>query len=413
VADVGPVDGSAPRLRIVVVSDLHAYEGEVKPPPSRLRVGASGPNPRQDPVAGVEHLVGEDAGLRKTQLLLCPGDLGHRAQRGGVELGWKVLERLRGALDNAKVVASVGNHDVSSRPGGDNQRVDPTATLRDLRPRYPFDDRAIQQAFFSDHFAIIDGDGWRVVTLNTSAHHAHGEREYDHGRVTPETRQQLVADLEAGGRAGVNVLLMHHHPIEYTAVDEPDRSTIIGGALLMEDLVKAGLGPWLVVHGHKHVPNLAYGPGAGSAPVIFSAGSLTASFHMDQQPITRNQFYGLELDPDAAQAVRTSMACRFRSWYWVPGDGWLPSPRGSGLPAHGGFGARGDPRRFAAAVCDAVRASGAPSLGWADLVQRCPEIEFVIPTDLRAIAADLEWRGWSVELDACDRFEEVGGPWPP
>lgn len=412
-AEADQADDPLPRLSIAVASDLHAYDGEVNPPPSRLKVGASAPDPKQDPIAGLENLIGQDAALRETQLLLCPGDLGHRAQRGGVVLGWHVLERLRGALGNPQVIASIGNHDVSSRPGGDNPQVDPTATLRELRPRYPFDDRAIQQAFFSDHFAIIDGAGCRVVTLNTAAHHAHREGEYDYGRVTPETRQQLATDLEARGRVELNILLIHHHPIEYTAVDEPDRSTIVGGALLMEVLSKAGLGPWLIVHGHKHVPNLAYGPGPGAAPVIFSAGSLTASFHMDQQPITRNQFYWLEFDLEAAQALETSMACRFRSWYWVPGTGWLPSPRGSGLPAEGGFGARGDPRRFAAAVCDAVRASGAPSLGWADLVQQCPEIEFVIPSDLRAVAAELGQRGWSVDLDGCDRFQEVGGPWPP
>jgi Calcineurin-like phosphoesterase len=410
-ADVDPAQADH-RLRVALVSDLHAYEGDVDRPPSRLKVGAIGTDSNHDPIAGLEHLITHDADLQDSQLLLCPGDLGNRAQRAGVELGWQVIGRVAQALGDAQVVASVGNHDVSSRPGGDNPEVDPTAVLRDLRPRYPYDDRTVQQAFFSDHYAIIDGNSWRVVTLNTSAHHAHGEREYDYGRVTPETRHQLVHDLTAAGLRDTNILLIHHHPLEYTAVDEPDRSTIVGGALLMHEIIRAELGPWLIVHGHKHVPNLAYGPGAGNAPVIFSAGSLTASFHMDQQPITRNQFYWLEFDLGAAQALETSMACRFRSWYWVPGDGWLPSSRGSGLPAEGGFGVRGDPRRFAADVCAAVRASGRPSLDWSGLIARCPELEFVIPADLRAIAGELARRGWSVNLDGCERFEEVAGPWP-
>ncbi len=399
-------------MRIAVVSDLHAYEGDVTPAPSRLKVGVTSGDPKQDPVSGLEQLVNEDALLRDTQLLLCPGDLGDRAQRGGVELGWRVLGQLAAAL-GADVIATAGNHDVCSRPGGANPHVDPTAVLRGLQPLYPYNNRAVQQAFFSDYYAIIDANGWRVATLNTSAHHAYGDREYDFGRVIPETRHLLVRDLKQAGPQDLNILLIHHHPIEYTAVDEPDRSTIVGGALLMQEIIKARLGPWLIVHGHKHVPNLAYGPGAGDGPVIFSAGSLTASFHMDQQPITRNQFYWLEFDAAAAEALETGIAGRFRSWYWVPGDGWMPSSPGSGLPAEGGFGMRGDPRRFAADICAAVRTSGRPSLDWAGIVERCPEIEFVIPDDLRAICADLEDRGWSVKVDRCDRFEEVAGPWPP
>jgi hypothetical protein len=400
------------RLRIAVVSDLHAYEGDVEPAPSRLKVGETGTDPKQDPVAGLEQLISETPELADSRLLLCPGDLGDRAQRGGVELGWSVVGRIAKALGDPHVIATVGNHDVVSRPGEVATQVDPTLVLRMLDPLYPYNDRHIQQAFFSDHYAIVEGDGWRVASVNTSAHHAVGNREFDHGRVLPETRRGLIRDLcEAGPRA-LNVLLVHHHPLEYTAVDEPDRSTIVGGALLMQEIIKAQLGPWLIVHGHKHVPNLAYGPGAGNAPIVFSAGSLTAAFHMDQQAVTRNQFYWLEIDPAAAAALETSLACRFRTWYWAPGGGWLPSPPRSGLPAEGGFGMRGDPRRLAADVCAAVRASGKPSLDWAGLVAAMPGIEFVIPDDLLAIAADLERRGWSVEIDQCDRFEEVAGPWP-
>ena len=180
------------------------------------------------------------------------------------------------------------------------------------------------------------------------------------GGLLPETRALLVRDLAEAGRRDLNILLIHHHPLEYTAVDEPDRSTIVGGALLMQEIIKAQLGPWLIVHGHKHVPNLAYGPGGGDAPVIFSAGSLTAAFHMDQQPITRNQFYWLEFDPAAAEALETSIACRFRSWYWVPGSGWLPSPPGSGLPADGGFGSAATHAASPPTVCVAVAGQRQP-----------------------------------------------------
>lgn len=407
----GESAGPAGRLRVAIMSDLHAYEGEVDPPPSWLNSAATGTNPLLHPIAGLEQLVTEEPDLQ-ADLLLCPGDLGDKAQRGGVLHGWQMVQRVRAALGTPQVIATVGNHDVSSRPTGPDPDADPTETLRGLSPLYPYDDRPTQQAFFSDYYAIVTGDTWRVVALNSSAHHVRGEREYDHGRVTPDTRQRLMNDLRAAGPCPLNLLLLHHHPMEYTDVDEPDRSTVVGGALLLTALAQADLGPWVIVHGHKHVPNLAYAPGSGSSPVVFSAGSLSATFHLNQQPITRNQFYWLEFDFDAAAELTAMVLCRFRSWYWVPSRGWIPTDPGSGLPAAGGFGARVDPRWFANKVLAAVRDSGAPALDWSGLLEVCPEAEFLIPSDLDAVAAELERIGCGVRRDKNGRYEEVAAPWP-
>jgi hypothetical protein len=363
------------------------------------------------PIAGLEQLIKGDETLQQTDLLLCPGDLGDKAQRPGVIHGWEMLQRVRAALGDPQLIATTGNHDVTSRPTTPEPMVDPTETLRELKPLYPCDQRELQQAFFSDHFAIVIHDTWRVVTLDTSAHHATGDREYDHGRVTSGTRNRLMRDLREQGPRGINILLCHHHPIEYTAIDEPDRSTIIGGALLMSELTAADLGPWVIVHGHKHVPHLSHAPGGGSSPVIFSAGSLTAAFHLDQQAITRNQFYWLEFDYEAARSLSHSAACRFRSWYWIPNLGWMPTDPGSGLPAEGGFGVRGDPVRLANLVREAVSGDPSPALDWNGLISRCPELEFLIPADLEAVAVELERTGWSVRRDANGRYEEVAGPW--
>jgi hypothetical protein len=394
------------------MSDLHAYEGDVSPAPSWLKTDIASDNPLLHPIAGLEQLIGEDQSLSQTDVLLCPGDLGDKAQSAGVRHGWDMLQRVRSTLGSPVLVATAGNHDVTSRPVGPSPEVDPTETLRDLAPLYPCDVRAVQQAFFSDHYAIVERPDWRVVTLNTSAHHAMGEREYDHGRVTSGTRNRLMRDLRQEGHRPINTLLCHHHPIEYTAIDEPDRSTIIGGALLMAELTAADLGPWVIVHGHKHVPHLSYAPGGGTSPVVFSAGSLTAAFHLGQQAITRNQFYWLEFDFEAARNLHHSITCRFRSWYWVPNRGWIPTDPGSGLPAEGGFGVRGDPRRLAETVRAAISGTGSPSVDWGGLVDLCPEVEFLIPADLDAVATELERLGWSPRRDSCGRYEEVAGPWP-
>jgi hypothetical protein len=397
-------------LRVAVASDLHAFTGDRRPAPSHLSADETEANSRRDPIGRLEGLIDEE-GL-SADLLLCPGDLGDRAKKAAVRHGWKMIQRIAVKLGDATVMATVGNHDVSSRPSEDDADPDPTGTLRNLDPLFPFERRGIQQAFFSDNYAIVTTSACRVVMLNSSAHHLLGEREYEFGRVTPDTREKMIADLEGEGPARLNILLCHHHPIEYTPVDEPDRSSIVGGALLLKELNEADLGPWAVVHGHKHLPNLAYAPGSGSSPVIFSAGSLTAAFHLNQQPITRNQFYILEFDFDAAARNHARVSCRFRSWYWVGQRGWLPTDRGSGLPAEGGFGTRCDPRVLAERIRQALEAGGKPSLDWAGLLGVCPEIEFLIPDDLEGVRLELRRIGIGVRADGNQRFEEVAAPWP-
>lgn len=396
-------------LSLFIASDLHAYEGAINPPPSGLKVGDEGSNPLTYPVPGFEALATQER--LTADLLLCPGDLGDHAQAGGVTHGWAMIQRMAKALGDATVLATTGNHDVMSRPPVDGSFVDPVDTLRKLSPRYPHPDRPTQQAYFGDSYAIVPYHDCRIVLLNTSTFHGQGDREYSFGRISPTTRQQLLADLDRCGYFPTNILLCHHHPIEYTALDEPDRSSLIGGAILLNELSAKPLGPWLVIHGHKHIPNLAYGPGSGGSAVIFSAGSMSASLHLNQQSTTRNQVYRIEIDQQAALGLRARLVGRFKSWYWVQNRGWLQTTPGSGLPAEGGFGFRGDPRQIAHQVSDALVSSTKPALGWNDLIASCPGLEFLIPSDLEAVRQDLELLGCGVRIDDSGRFEEVVGQW--
>jgi hypothetical protein len=208
----------------------------------------------------------------------------------------------------------------------------------------------------------------------------------------------------------INVLLCHHHPIEYAEFDEADRSTIVGGALVLKALQSGDYGPWLVVHGHKHVAHLAYAPGAGASPVLFSAGSVSAYLSGPQSERASNQFYVIEFDEMAAAHIPAQMAARFRSWSWVSGDGWKPSLPGAGLPSHGGFGIRVDPRRTAKDIADALVRAGRKALTWQELVSARPEVEFLIPDDLSLVATELERAGYGVQRASDGRYDEVRSP---
>jgi calcineurin-like phosphoesterase family protein len=401
-------------VRMAIISDLHAFgsaPGDKEP--SSLKVGDSDADARRHPISGLERLI--DVEHLSAEVLLCPGDLGDAAEEAGVRHGWDMVHRVANALGDAQVIATAGNHDLTSRPR-EPVSHDPEQVLQSLVPIFPLDSRRAAQEYFSEHFSIVSGYVWRVVSLNSSAHHGRGEREYDFGRVTRQTRDRLTRDLEEALHEQlpppINVLLCHHHPIEYTDVDEEDPSSIRGGALLVKELGSGRYGRWVFVHGHKHLPHIAYGPGGSAAPLIFSAGTVSANLHHAQQPHARNQFYMLTFDLEAAGRLHLPLVGTFDSWYWVGGRGWLPTDPGSGLPAHGGFGSRPDGHRLAHQILKWMASNDKPTADRGEVLDEFPELAYMIPADLELTVNSLEVLGATVRADNDGQLERLDPPVP-
>lgn len=363
---------------IAVASDLHAF-----PPgcPSSSTGSLETPLHGSLDESPLEALVAfvKRVGLR-ADALLCPGDLGDRAHPASQAYVWEGLNRLQTALQAKNLLATAGNHDLDSR--FQVSGFDPFEGLRGLTPEFPLPDAPTSHndAYWSRHFVVHESSPARIVVLNSSAFHGYRSEgtdpEHDHGRVSAQTINWLVQSLDDQGRRDVNVLLCHHH-LQRFGVDDLDVSEMRGAQPLLDVLESAGHGPWLVIHGHRHYPWLAYANGGASAPSIFSAGSVSGATW--KLPVN-NQFYLIAIDVASAADLH-SVTGTFRAWDWSPSGKWISAGETSGLPARGGFGLREGILASANRAFSILKKSEAPFMTWDEVAEADPALRFLLPRD--------------------------------
>jgi hypothetical protein len=366
------------RIRVAVVSDLHAYEtlkrGENRP--SHLKIGSTEQQPENHPIWGLKQLiVNQDL---HADMLLCPGDMGHQGSPAGIQFAWTALQDIKSALGAPSLVATAGNHDLDSRYLFGNP--DPQQTLKNLNPLFPCTDEAIANHYWARDYALIMNPHVAVLTLNSSAHHGEEEHEKNHGRVTREALSLMRNRISEFSEIPVKILLCHHHPHQHSELNLGATDVMDRGQQLLDILGADEFGTWLVVHGHKHHPKISYAAGGNSSPVVFAAGSLCSDLFLELQTAARNQFHVITLDLDVVQ--RLGLVGRIRSWYWVYGTGWAPAKPSTGLPYECGFGYRGS----ISLLADRLAAITKGKLKkWAEIVSAVPETDFLIPQDARLL----------------------------
>src|ERR1039458_1676051 len=259
-------------LRIAVASDLHAYSQDDSHP-SHLKVTDSETLVGDQPISGLLELV-TLRGLT-ANILLSPGDLGHKASIAGVKYAWQALHKIKQALQAEYTTATAGNHDIDSRYQGDDHA--PEHILKALIPSYPFDDELSNDRYWSRAYVIRTFEDYRLVLLNSSAYHGHTPVEQNHGRIDKQTLSTLSAELKNLPPKPVNILLCHHHPLMHSELGLGEDDYMKNGQLLLDLLGGGQVGQWLVIHGHKHHPRISYASGGSNSPAVFSAGSLCAN----------------------------------------------------------------------------------------------------------------------------------------
>jgi predicted phosphodiesterase len=376
---------STTSLRIAVASDLHAISGSVvSSGRSHLRADESEDQPGKQPVGGLLKLI-RDENLT-AQLLICPGDLGDKADPEGIRYAWKALHRVGDALGCKVVLGTTGNHDVDSRYV--HNKVDPIEVLKDLSPPYPFPDEASNALYWMRQFCVSEAENYRVIVLNSSAYHGGPDGEQERGRVTPSTLTKIKAYLETSASKPLNLLICHHHPQQHSELLLGEYDWMREGQQLLDLLGSGRYGSWIVVHGHKHHPKITYASGGSSSPIVFSAGSLSAALYQELGTAARNQFYILSFDIENPHD--SGRLGRGQAWDWATSRGWVQASTGSGLPASFGFGCRQDP--FSLSEAMAASMEGKEAMPWMTMAEALPQLRFVLPVDLTALNLVLEQR---------------------
>ena len=378
-------------LKIAVASDLHAFTaGTPTDDPSHLSTDLPELPINNHPIASLLDRISTHQ--LTADYLLCPGDLGDKADPAGIAYAWQQIHRLGSALKVKHTLATTGNHDLDSRYK--KNKVDPKGFLQGLSPPYPFPEEDLQNKYWSRNFAILDDKEHpcRILVLNSCAYHGGGLDETAHGRISDATLSALKAELQKREEKPVNICLTHHHPQKQEDIDFDDYEVMDGGQALLTALGSGEYGRWLIVHGHKHFPKIGYAQGCSSAPVVLSAGSLTANLYKELQTRARNQFYLIEIH--LTEIDNYGLVGQIYAWDWAVGLGWAPSAGpASGLPKISGFGYREDAKLLARRVSTKLTHDVED---WGKLSDLQKELKYLLWADYKILKQELSKLGYTI-----------------
>lgn len=390
-----------PKVRFAVISDVHAVTGNAERHETHAREETKD-DPSVNPFAAVRRLIEHsqqenDQEPLLADALLCPGDLANRMNKDGLRYAWEELKTIADLLGAERVIATAGNHDIVRLEDMPEDADDDAwvASLRALTPEFPSADSSEAQRYFLDDFTVVEGERWRVVALNSCASYTNPGQSW-HGKIEEKTLQHIEAKIGAS-RKDVNILMCHHHPVEWAHLSSKDTSYMEGGNKLMGALERNDPGRWIVLHGHRHVPALGYAGEASSGPVRMSAGSLAVLLGPQGRGDATNQFYTLEFDLDETASLDLIGAGRFRAWDWAQEKGMTPAAQSTELPGSGGFGFRRDAHDLASMCKTYLAQEGRRSATWQELLDDNPRWAYVAPRDLSMLRRTLELDGALVE----------------
>ncbi len=387
-------EASRRELKIAVLSDLHAYDhlnDNESYPPSYLCTTAPEDQTDHHPIASLIKLI--DVEQIQADILMCCGDMGDKARPAGIKYVWDKLHYIKTKIGANILAVTAGNHDVDSR--FKYTEYDAKGLLQSLVPQFPLEDEAQNNKYWARNFVILTEPDYRLVILNSSAYHGAKEAEFEHGRIAPRTVEALKAELEQLEQdhpRQVNILLCHHHPHKHGDIEDADYSVMDGAPKLLQLLESGEYGNWIVIHGHKHHPRICYAAGGSSAPIIFSAGSFSATLYPDISTQVRNQFYLIEFPLSELPTLGLGLAGTFKAWDWSKGRGWLRASQRSGLPSIGGFGNRGNVDTIASSIATFFDSEADPWITWEEVTTSFPTLRFLLPNNLEIVLKRLETR---------------------
>ncbi|WP_396644855.1 hypothetical protein [Microbacterium sp.] len=223
----------------------------------------------------------------------------------------------------------------------------------------------------------------------------------ERGSISVDRLAKIEAALQGLEPKVVNIALMHHHPVEHARHDllKDTYGPATNGEKLLDLLERAvNCGRWMLVHGHKHIPNFTVDGGSAYSPMVLCAASVGGHLWQPVAAVARNQFHVVEFET-ARTLGQPITRGKVLSWAWSFGHGWRPAPPTTGLPSEFGFGALNDPRDLADQVAAALDARGVEFDRWSSILSEYPLAQYLGPVDMSLFEDRLETLGYLLERD--------------
>jgi hypothetical protein len=383
-------------VRILLLSDLHAFAGPTKDGsvPSYADAKRANPSPGEDALVALKELVTQNN--LQVDLVVCAGDLGDKADPTGITYAWASIQSIAAELRCQQSVAVCGNHDLDSRYLANTDDPDPKGVLQDLNPAFPVNDDDLCDKFWSRNFVTLNGPSphTRLLLLNTSAYHGGKQDEINHGRITFRTVERIRRALLSEGRRNLNVMICHHHPFPHSRLDgRADYEAMRNGQSLLDVLGDPTFGPWLILHGHRHHPRIAFSSGANSPPIVIGAASFSAKMGE-----CANQVHLVEVDNTCSFGY--DICGTVTSWTFSYGTGFMLMPKSTNaLPGHCGFGFKGNLGGLIQRIHDFIHQSNAAYVEWRSVASAIIEVDYLTPEQFGYFHAEMKAKGIQLLFD--------------
>ncbi|WP_076111413.1 MULTISPECIES: metallophosphoesterase family protein [Mycolicibacterium] len=404
-------------LKIAIVSDVHADEQENR----WTRIGCEPPNANrnQHPLSDLQYVV--DSESLRCDYLVVPGDITNQANAFGLSYAWRRLNELATALD-ARLLAVPGNHDIVTRA----PTRDRSLGLKNLIPGFPLPEAEMHSSFWENGWFLVDEPDHRILLLDSTLgfpefpesvdEESPAFAEYltavERGSITERVEGEVRDRLRSLDELKLNIAVVHHHPQEHQNHQymQDSYGPMHRGTDLLDILSSnPRSGRWIVIHGHKHIPQLVHATTSTSnGPLILCSGSLGAKLWEPIDSVTRNQFHMLTATSDPASTNTSSLRGSVETFTWGFGVGWYRSDQtGSGLPPYGGFGCSDDFRSIAAQIKEVMASENLYFIGYAELIAKVPQLPFILPADIDFLEDFLDQDGYQFRRDRKRRIVQL------
>jgi predicted phosphodiesterase len=353
-------------MKICVISDLHCkFQLKIEENSSTSLISNKPRIPiNQHPVAAFVDLV-----KRKNitaDILICPGDLGDRADEQGIGTAWTLLDEMNRVLGSKLLLTIPGNHDVNSRK---LLGKEPFAYIKSFHESFPFANTQLKNSFWEQGYCIIPSQDTLFLLINTVHDHIDLEKSKK-ATLTIETLESIGNCLREINLDNYKYKLcvLHHHPIKHSNINNyTDSDSVENGDRLIAILKHSNFN--LVIHGHKHQPRLV----EYLSLSILAAGCFS-SFENLQGTGINTMFHLIDFDTNPNMG-------RVHSWEFNITSGWTQN-QNKMFPPETGFGSNIDIDHLASGINSMFLANGNRTILFDDIVSTYKDIQFIVPDKL-------------------------------
>lgn len=357
-------------MKICVISDMHCKYKSDENDKSETFLFSNGPRipATQHPVAALLNLIKLE-NLR-VDYLVCPGDLGDRADEQGIQSAWQSLEEIHGKLGSRMLIGLPGNHDINSRQ---TNKKGPFEYIEVFHERFPFESEDQKNKFWRQGYCYIPHDNTLFLVFNTVHNHTDSDKAKE-SEIKPEMLEAIEKEYSENisfREYSYKVAVLHHHPIHHSDIKNwRDTDLVNNGDKLLQLLNRQRF--QIVIHGHKHQPRLIE---VDSLPV-FAAGSFSSFANLQGTGIN-TMFHIIELNENDTKGF-------IYSWEYDIANGWQPKLN-SKFPPKVGFGATKSIEEIAKSINSIFEKKGRKPMLFDTILENEIEISFTIPEKLRSL----------------------------